>query len=218
MSEKSVMCYELGYCYFCKKVDCEKRIYKSSYTKTTMRMCDGNCYECNEAIRGSLYTKLYTLGVKNRVFSSCLLYQYFSEMKTFSFYGRVGKISDYSKIELAILQLKKCNDCEEKKKYFDVLKEISWKIRQIPHCFEIKTELTSTKALEMADSCIKEVLKHDYNCKVEIVLKRLIKEYLAANDDNEIDLEKMCEYITSNQIDIDYFVHPVTVNTLLSEN
>ena len=218
MSNNLLMCYENEYCYFCKKLNCENRTHKSGYSEKIAKMCDGNCYECSEAIRNSLYTKLFSeLKFINEKFISCLMYQYFTESKNFEFCGRTGKQAKYSKIELAILQLRKCYKCEEKREYFKILAEISSKINEIPICFESKTELTATRALSIANTCISDVLERDFNCKTKIVLKRLIKEYLALNEAEEINLNALCEYIISNKINIDYYIHPLTVKAVLCE-
>lgn len=215
MNNNLPVCYEKEYCYFCKKLNCQKRTKKSGYSEIFTKMCDGNCYECNEAVRSSLYHNFYALENVNEKISSCLMYQYFTEFQEFEFCGRIGIISEYSKIEYAILQLKKCNDCEVIKKYHKLLNEISLKLKEIPVCFESMTELTSTNILSKANSCILEVLESDFECKTKIVLKRLVKEYLDFNKDKEINLEKLCEYIKETHLNIDYYIHPMTLKELL---
>ena len=98
-----------------------------------------------------------------------------------------------------------------------MLEEITRKIKQIPHCFESKTELTSNNVLKITQDCICEVLEKEYECKIKIILKRLVKEYLEKNKAEEVDLEKLCDYIYLNQINIDYVIHPITIGLLLEK-
>lgn len=211
-------CYEKRYCYFCKKVNCEYRITDSGCTTKIITTCNGNCYECKEAVRSGFYSKLYSLSDFGENFRGCLMYHYATEIQNFKFCGRVGKVTQYSKIELAILQLKKCENCLERKSYFKTLNEISSKIKEIPTCFESMTDLTQNKALSLAYGAINEVLGKEFECKTKIVLKRLIKEYLSLNNDEEkIDLIKLCKYVSTNESVIDYYIHPLTVKSVLDE-
>ena len=211
-------CYEKGYCYFCEKVNCDYRVKNSGCNTKVIYTCNGNCYECKEAVRSSFYSKLYSLKGFGENYRGCLMYHYITEIQNFEFCGREGIVVKYSKLELAILQLKKCEKCLDRKTYYKELSEIASKIKEIPTCFESMTDLTQSKALSLAYGAITEVLEKEFECKTRIVLKRLIKEYLDLNKFEErINLDNICDYINSNSPYIDYYVHPLTVKVILDE-
>lgn len=210
-------CYEKGYCYFCRVKNCDKRKKELKYGNIESLMCDGNCYKCKRAIRSRFYCKLYVLEDLYNSFKGCMMYDYLVEMKNFKFCGRKENIEEFSEIELVILQLKKCYDCKRIKTYEKLLKDINSKIEKIPACYESMTELTSTKTLHTTYYAILEILQNQYNCKEKIVLKRLIKEYLDNYNEEKVNLEDLCSYIKQKQKNLDYFVHPLTISSLVDE-
>lgn len=216
MKKEMKKCYETKYCCFCKKKNCDKRIEGYGAEELNKNGCDGNCFECENAFRNLTVLNLLDLKAFNYNLHSCIMYQLIKNSHV-EFYGKNGKESKYSKLELALLQMQKCQKCQNERVYYNLLKQIYDKIEEIPRCFESMTNLTSNRSLEIVNYTIFEVLSNSYECKVKIELTRIIKEYLNLNKNSAIDLDKLCDYIKLKGKNIDYYIHPLTVNILLAE-
>lgn len=215
MKKEKKKCYETKYCCFCKRKDCDKRIEEYGIKDFINTQCNGDCFECNNAIRSISVLNFLELKMLNIKFNSCIMYKLLKK-EYIDFYGKTGEEKEYSKIELAILQLQKCEKCQNEKIYYNLLKQISDNIEEIPRCFESMTNLTSNRILEITNYSIADILsRNNYNCKVKIEVIRIIKEYLNLN--KTFTLEDLCEYIVQNRKNIDYYIHPLTISSLLIE-
>lgn len=210
------MCYEKEYCYFCNKKDCDKRLCSQNIDIKNLKDCNGDCYNCIYAFSNLTLSNLVYFNSIGMDTKPCLIYKLIKSKST-KFYGMTSMPKSSSKIECAIHQLEKCQKCKDEKVYTNLLIQILDKIEQIPSCYESMTDLTSKKCLENVKYSILEVLSNNYECKVKIELKRVVNEYLTLSKDNDIDLEKLCEYINLRKINVDYYIHPVTIIKILLE-
>ena len=210
------MCYEKKFCEYCKKENCDKRLqayYLSNESKYDK--CNGDCYECQDAVRPEKLIGVTSLEYRFSVLHCCFMYQTVKHGDT-CFYGREGIESEDSKIELALKQLKKCRQCE-RIEYQRILNEINERIKKIPQCFRSMTELSSNHILESLDESIVIALQEGHSCKVKTVLVRMIQEYMQIHDKEEnIDLKELCHYLLSKEDKVDYYIHPLTINSLIN--
>lgn len=216
MKKEVKKCYETKYCCFCKKENCDKRIEEYGAKDLRKNRCNGNCFECESAIQSITVLNLFDLKALEINFQSCVMYQLIKNGYV-EFYGQEGKRSKYSKIELALLQLQKCQKCQNEKVYYNLLSQIYDKIEEVPKCFESMTDLTSNRSFSITKNSILEVLSKKYTCKIKIELTRIIKEYLELNKNSVINLDELCDYIEMDRKNIDYYIHPLTINALLVE-